>query len=378
MSLRLDSRILLFSVIALAPGLSMGQTVPDGSDLGAVLDRAERDARKGRFESAIESYQRAYALSGDPLHHYNVSVIYFEALKDPLAAFEFAARFGEEARSKADFRDATAWLAKVERRLARSHGKVVIDVEPSSATIWLDRQAGGRKMDRPAFWLAPGEHWMSVEAEGFEPHEERVIVEKGKTLEVFLALDLRRPTVRILCLAAGCTIRWDGESVKNPDKARTVEAGTHRLNAQAEGMESYETEVSLQPGESRTIRVPMEPLPAIPAEPVVREPAPDDPYRPWAWSALAGGSSFVVAGTVLYVLARRELDFQTGDVSVEEHDRRVDRGKAMGYSSYAFWGFGAAALTAGLVLYFTGEGEATTTVHPVAGDAPGIAATFRF
>jgi len=310
--------VLLTSV--LVPGRTVGRTEPDPRIMKNVLDQAERDAGRGRFESAIEGYRHAHEMSGDPLHHYNVSVIYFKGMNDPLAAFGFAVQFSEEAKTEADFEDSIAWLDEVEKRLAQSHGKIVIEVEPSTAEVLLDGKKGAGREGRQAFWLRPGEHLLLVESEGFEPLEERVVVEEGRTRKVSIDLNPREPTIPIE----------------------------------------------------------MKPLPSVPLDINIAEPMRRDPYRPWAWSAIAGGSSFVVAGTVLYVLARRELDFETDDVSTDEYNRRVSRGKAMGYSSYAFWGFGAAALTAGLVLYFAGPGDGKATVHPAGGDGPGIAATFRF
>lgn len=322
-NLRLIAAVLLLTATTAVSIPAWPQPSRDRGALNKVLNRAEKDAGAGRYEEAVEGYRQAYAMSRDPLHHYNVSVIYLKALRDPLKAWEYAARFHEEAGTRSDAADARRWIQEVESHLVRGYGRIEIEVDPAEASVWLNGTGDERKLSRTAEWLVPGEHRLVVKAEGFEPREEMVDIQPGT-----------RRSVRI-------------ELERSPEEAPMV------------------------------VTEPATPTPVPAAEPPMEERT-DNPYEPWAWSAMMGGSSFLVTGTVLYILARRELDFDSGKVSTGEYDRRVDRGKAMGYSSYAFWGFGAAALTAGLVLYFTDPDNANATIHPTGADGPGVAATFRF
>jgi hypothetical protein len=316
-------------VLALVSSPVLAQSAKDAK---AVAARAERDARQRRYEAAIQGYLQAWELGRDPLHFYNVSVIYLARLKDPVKAWEYADRYEKAATAEADLRDAREWKARVEAELSKTHGRVRVFLEPVDGTAWLDRKEEPARIRDSAVWAVPGPHRILAEGPGCEPAGFDIAVEAGKTASVVAKLTPWRP-------------------------------------AEARG--------------------PSEPIPASERGPVLRPERivsagvrAGTPVQTWAWAALGSGAGLAAVGTVLYVLARRELS-SAGDLDRpgateadaynRTYDAKVKRGKALGYSAYAAWGLGAALVGTGIGLFFaprsgaavlpSGPGDAGVTVR---------------
>ncbi len=354
------------------------------AEVQAIVDQATRDARNRRYPQAVEGFKKAYERTRDPAYLYNVAALLLLRMRDPAGAWDHAMRYRDEARTDEERREADDLIAQAEVELRKTHGKLVVSVLPTTADLWLDEATPARRLTRPTAWVQPGSYAVIARAPGYAEARTPVVVRLGVMNEVSIRLVAEKAALEVLSQTPGCRVRVDDQDLGGAPARASLDPGSHVVRAEAEGFDPFEQRVVLGPGESLVVHADLVPLarevvtappPETPA-PVQEEPspAPSSARKTWAWVAIGGGAALVVTGSVLYGVAYKEMQDAGGLTDQAAYDSKVSGARKKGYAAYGLWGVGAAAVAAGLVLYFTAP-DAGAAVVPT---PTGVAAVWTF
>ena len=382
-----DACLPIVLLVALAQAVVPSPAAGQAPEVKTLIEQAEKDARARKYEAAVAGYRQAFDLSRDPLYLYNVSVLYLSRLDKPLLAWEYAVRFSEAAKTDEDRRDAVEWLSKVEESLSRTHGKFEVEASPRDAVLWLDGRDEAARLVRPVAWVLPGPHRVYGEAAEHEPGEVSADATAGGTARVTLGLMPRFARLEVECAVPGCAVFVDGPRLGDAPGIYKVQPGPHVVRVEAPLFLALEQPLTFRAGETRKLRADLKPKPVEPPREVVKAAPLPRPRHLWSWVSIGTGMAAAATGTVLYFLARRELTTASGmglpkslddDAFYDDFDGHVSRGRALGYSAYALWGLGAAALGTGIYLYFREDRTSGLSLVPAGPDGPGAAVSIRW
>ena len=295
-------------------GAASGQ--PEPRPVRALVDQAVDDFKAGRYEEALEGFQRANVAGAPPTALFMVGRCHqmmeeWQEARDAFTAFLAAGGLAPTQRARGE-----AELRAVEARLSK--GTLVIQVSPFGATVFVDGRPVGEAPVEP-FEVAVGRHEVRAAADGY--------------------------------LAVSRTVEVKGAE-------RTLVA----------------IELFTEPPAPALTDTPAEP-PSLP-EPV--SPPEQPSYSPWTWITLGTGIALVAGGTASYVLG--ELDHrQIVDSDGYTSGGTVDMTRARALSlegsgdtkklvGYVLWGAGGAALVTSTVLFVL---DATSGVEETGGVSVG-------
>ncbi|APR87690.1 TonB-dependent receptor [Minicystis rosea] len=175
--------------------------------------------------------------------------------------------------------------------------------------------------------LESGPHQVWLEAPGFEPKVEKVVIEHGKTAEVTPALErVRYGYLRVDGNAEEVTVKVDGERrglyvpIGEPLRIRLA-SGAHKLELEANGRKTYAGDIEVPRGQELAVHGRLSYKPArsstvvsgalavgaivggiallrqagMPAEPTAGSPPGNAPTNAATWLRVGGGASFAVA-----------------------------------------------------------------------------------
>ncbi len=356
---------------------------PD-AEVQAIVDQATRDARNRRYPQAVDGFKKAYEKTKDPAYLYNVAALLLLRMRDAAGAWDYAMRYRDEARTDEDRREADDLIAQAEAELQKTHGKLAVSVLPTTAELWLDEATPEHRLSRTTTWVQPGARTVIARAPGYAEARAPVIVKVGVLNEVSIRLVAEKATLRVLSRTPRCRVRVDDQDLGEAPVEASLARGSHVVRAEAEGFNPFEQRVVLGAGESLVVHADLMPLarevvttptPARPPPPPVREtPTPSSPRKTWAWVAIGGGAALLVTGSILYGVAYKEMKDAGNLADKAAYDSKVSGARKKGYAAYGLWGVGAAAVAAGLVLYFTAP-QAPAAVVPT---PTGVAAVWTF
>jgi hypothetical protein len=147
---------------------------------------------------------------------------------------------------------AVSWLSLQQPDIPEVHvaasGSLVLELSPKAKVFVGGRQVG-EGTELTVEGLAPGEHRVRVEAEGFRPVEEVVRITRGGSTVFQRTLEgwgLDAPAVEITSNPSGATVKIGGEEVgKTPLTWRAGEpGGSYQIELGLAGHEPYDTRVS--------------------------------------------------------------------------------------------------------------------------------------
>ena len=132
-----------------------------------------------------------------------------------------------------------------------------VSSEPAGASV----RAGGRKLGvtpLTAIALAPGSYDVVVEKKGYKPAHKSARLVAGETASVSAELQALPSKRHILVLndnvGTWATLKVDGTVVGDTHTVqRTVEPGSHVIEARREGYQPVTRAVTIQPGETRKV-----------------------------------------------------------------------------------------------------------------------------
>jgi hypothetical protein len=165
-------------------------------------------------------------------------------------------------------------LAALAAPAAAQQRAVRVTSTPSGAVVYVgDKEQGPVGVTPILLKLAPGEHGLIIELEGYTPIVQQVKVPKGKGPAIDVAVTLL-PAIGALVISGDAAL---GAVVKIDDVERgavplrvELEAGAHHV--QVATTPPYEEFVEIKPGDERTLVVTLQPL--APPPPVVIDPGP--------------------------------------------------------------------------------------------------------
>lgn len=344
------------------------------SDVQTLVDQATKDARNRRYPQAVEGFKKAYEMTRDPAYLYNVAALLLLRMKDPVGAWEYAMRYRDEARSDEERREADDLIGQAEGELQKTHGKLAVSVLPTTADLYLDEPTPERRLGRATTWVKPGSYTVIARAPGYAEARTPVVVRLGVMNEVSIRMVAEKATLRVLSKTPHCRVRVNDQDLGETPVQVSLDAGSHVVRAEADGYNPFEQRVVLGAGESLVVHADLMPLvrevvsppPVAKAPPPVREEpstTPGSARKTWAWVAVGSGAALAVTGSVLFGIAYKEMKDAGNLTDQAAYDSKVSGARKKGYAAYGLWGAGAAAVAAGLILYFTAP-EGGTAVVP--------------
>jgi hypothetical protein len=283
---------------------------------GTALVRAER------WGEALAAFERAAKLKGHAITTYNIAQCeramgqFTRARQALVASLAQSEASGRRELPESFEGDARVMLGEMNRILPR----VTVTLEPSDASITVDGRplepvaepssslpvflagtvAPGRGASPGAvtFQLVanPGAHVITVSRQGYQDVVLTRTFAPSSTSTLGLELDKLPATIHVASNLADAIVRVNDADVGNPpvDVSRT--AGSYRVHVARKGFVSYETEVTVRPGERVDLNAGL------------REERPALTQRWWFWAGV--GVIVVGAATATYFATRSSADPQ--------------------------------------------------------------------
>jgi hypothetical protein len=245
--------------------------------------RANYDAGKllfgdGDYNGALLKFSAAYDASKDPVLLYNM-VACEEKLRHYAKAVTYIDRYLAEGGALLTDQDRTD--AKSLRDTMQAFtAPITITVSEPDADVSIDDEVVGRSPLKAPVVVDIGERHVIVRKLGFKDFTTSLKVSVAATVEAQLVKEVHEGHLEVRA-PDGAAIKIDGNAVGIGSWTGTLASGGHTLNVTAPQMRQYQTEVTLQDGQTRTVEVSLEPESKTGGLPW------------WAW---AGGAVVVAAG----------------------------------------------------------------------------------
>ncbi len=280
--------------------LAEAQTADALKKAQASFDQAQIDYLQGKYDDAARGFEEAYAARDFPQFLYNAGAAFHMKGKkqaDPAAyqsAVDYYKKYLEkdpQASDKAKVEKAIGVLEAEIKRLkanpppegsstgpasvsaevaqlgdVKVRGLVVIESEPSNASIYLDSKSKGEFGKTPWSGTLDGEHKVIVEKRGYKVIEKTFSADPSK-LFVFSAAMAQEDYlgwVEISSNVPGAEIYIDDKSIGAVGKtplSQNIKPGKHTFWISAEGYDEYKEEVEVIAGETHSIKAPLKGAP---------------------------------------------------------------------------------------------------------------------
>jgi hypothetical protein len=251
--------------------------------------KAEYDAGKallvdGDYASALLKFDSAFQKSKDPRILWNMAVCE-KNLRHYAKVTKLLRRYKEEGSSLLTAKDAQE-AEDLLWALQSLTANLKITVDQPDVDVYVDEEPVGKTpLEKPVV-VDIGTHKVRVAKEGFQELTQSVTVGGAPEVPLDLKLEKVIHEGRISVTAhPGDSIALDGKPVGTGKWEGAAASGGHLLRVTAKDMKPYETEVTLQDKEVRTLTVTLDPDPSL------KKPVP-------AWIFIAGGSA-LLAGAVV-------------------------------------------------------------------------------
>lgn len=155
----------------------------------ALFEEADAHYKIKEYEKALQGFKEAYLLSEEPVLLFNIAQCQRQLglLSEALQSYRTFLLEDPNTPLRAN---AEERIAELEAELARlaALGAIEVKSQPDSATIYLD---GERKGETPLTIsdIAPGEHLLALEKEGFLRYEMQVTIKPSQTFAVQIPLE---------------------------------------------------------------------------------------------------------------------------------------------------------------------------------------------
>jgi tetratricopeptide (TPR) repeat protein len=292
--------VVWMAICALAMPLAHGQSADALKKAQAAFDQAQADYLQNKFEDAAHGFEAAYAARAFPQFVYNVGAAYYmlAKTKSDAAAYEKAAaayRKYLEAEPKATDRPAIEKAIGVfdaeAKRLkdhpvtpgegsaagsaapapaapsqevqqlgdAKVRGLVVIESEPSNATIYLDDKRKGTFATTPWSGTLEGDHKVIIEKRGYTVVEKTISADPTKLFVLIGAMSQQSflGWVEISSNVPGADIFIDDKSVGAMGRtplSQNIKPGKHTFWISTDGYDEYKQEVDVIANEVTPIK----------------------------------------------------------------------------------------------------------------------------
>lgn len=283
----------VWAVLALAQAPAHAQSADALKKAQNAFDNAQVLYLQGKFDEAAQGFQDAYAARPFPQFLYNVGASYHlkgKQTADPESfakAVEYYRKYLAEdpqASDKAKVEKAIGVLEAEIKRLkdapkpntgsgapppaqisqeakdleVKVRGLVVVESEPSNATIYIDDKRKGSFATTPWSGSLEGEHKIIIEKRGYKIAEKTISADPTKlfVLSAVMAQEDYLGWVEFKSNVPGAEIFIDDKSVGAVGKtplSQNIKPGKHTFWISAEGYDEYKEEVEVIAGETHAI-----------------------------------------------------------------------------------------------------------------------------
>jgi hypothetical protein len=317
-------RILVLLTALLLPAIALAE---DAAERAATLaESANKLARSGEYTDALALFEKAYALSPEPVLLYNIGRV-AEKLQDWKKAAGALRAFLEVEKDAAKRAKAQDVLNNVQAHLP---AYLTVSCPVAGALVEVDGKPAGRVPLQAPLEVTPGKHVVKVLAPAKKPFEKAVEVKGTESIEIAARLDDEPAVVALVVEPVAARVVVDGKAV-GPGARQTMELapGAHTLRAEGDGYEAGEQRFEVVAGERKSVSLALvkkkvEVPPAVPAT-VLAKPAPTEPAKatadlpsttvrakeepgsPWykKWWVWTAAGAVVVGGVTAAVLLTR-------------------------------------------------------------------------
>jgi PEGA domain-containing protein len=307
--------LVLFAPLASAQR-SGDAAVPAGPVHEPRLEAMERLFERGvsmveqqRWAEALELFRRARRLGARPSIVENIAFILTR-----LGRHREALQAYEELVGMAGVDDATRQRATLQRRRLRRRLSVLeLTVAPDSARVEVAGELIFGTGPRRVVVLDPGDHRVSVSANGYAPQRIEVSALPGEQIERTVELTPEQATLVVSANVPSAEIRVDGSVLGRGEVTRELAPGLHDVVVSAPGRGAFARTVELPPGERVRISA------MLGADEPIVESA-------WFWGVLGGALALVLGVSIGVGVAVSESEQlyggSTGVVLMAVHDYR--------------------------------------------------------
>lgn len=224
------------------------------------LARAMRSrgvARRRAMQAALADYLQSLRIVRSKNTVYNLAVCY-EELASYEDAFDYFAEYLRADINDAERSEATRRLEAIRPRVA----VLQVASDPSGAEVWVDRRDLAARGRTPLSIAVPaGRHRLFVVREGHAPWEQEVEAVVGETARHSVRLDALPAAISVETAGPPAEVLVDGRPAGRTPARITLPAGAHEIRLRRAGSDEVRERVELRPGEDRTMRLAMPPLP---------------------------------------------------------------------------------------------------------------------
>jgi len=256
----------------------------------AAFDQAQVDYLQGKYDDAASGFQSAYEARQFPQFLYNVGAAYHMKgkMQNDSAAYGKAVEFYKkyldadpQAADKAKVEKSIGVLEAEIKRLGATppdaakptapsqevkdlgdvkvRGLVVIESEPSNATIYLDDKKKGPFATTPWSGSLEGDHAVIIEKRGYKVNESKISADPSKLTQYKASMSEEGYLgwVDITSNVPGAEIYLDDKSVgaiaKTP-LSQNFKPGKHTFYITVDGYDEYKQELEVLPGQTYTVK----------------------------------------------------------------------------------------------------------------------------
>ncbi|TMQ06317.1 MAG: PEGA domain-containing protein [Deltaproteobacteria bacterium] len=288
-------------ICALALPLAHGQTADALKKAQAAFDKAQLDYLQGKYDEAAQGFVDAFAARNFPQFLYNAGASYHmkgKQASDPEAyqkAVDAYKRYLQEDPRAGDKPQVEKVIGVLEAEIKRikeqppagtgsasegsgsaaapakpsqevqqlgdvkPRGLIVIESDPSNATIYLDDKRKGPFATTPWSGTLEGDHKVIIEKRGFTVIEKPVSADPTKLFVLAAAMSQQSflGWVDITSNVPGADIYIDDKTVGSVGRtplSQNIKPGKHTFWISADGYDEYRQEVEVIPNETHAIK----------------------------------------------------------------------------------------------------------------------------
>lgn len=254
----------------------------------AAFDQAQIDYLQGKYDEAADGFQAAFAARDFPQFLYNVGAAYHMKGKklNDAAAYQKAVDFYKQyitrdpnAADKAKVEKSIGVLEAEIKRIGsappdaakpipdevkslgdvKTRGLIVVESEPSNATIYLDDKKKGPFATTPWSGSLDGEHKIIIEKKGYKISESTLSADPSKLLllRAVMSEEGYLGWVDITSNVPGADIFMDDKAVgaiAHTPLSQNFKPGKHTFYITAEGYDEYKQDLEILPGQTYTVK----------------------------------------------------------------------------------------------------------------------------
>ena len=348
---------LLLALLSCWPATAQGRPRPPQAHDAAqkYINVGTSLFKKGRFQEALQAFQKAKALVADPRLLYYVGRSH-EELRRPVEALR---AYQEILESAPGSRQGPKALQAIARLRERWFGRLAIRCKPERAAVELDGMPQGRCPLALADILS-GRHRLKVLAPGYKERSWQVEVRANDEVKVVVELEPETVRVHVTTSPSGAKVELDGRPAgRAPLTSMKISPGEHRFRFTHEGYRDETRTVDLAPGTPGSLEVSLQPKQVAPVGTASARPA-GGPSTTF-WVAASASAALLGTGMLFGLLANsneaeanRMAESRSG--GREEWEAVRDRTEIQAtLSNVALVGSSVSVLTALLVLWMESD-----------------------